>query len=138
MVWSQYVYEATTGFDSSYASEEDDYDDTPLNIHDWEVKYSEELTHMWNTTKTLMEDALIAHTGEYWDFVDFCFREHNTRLRPVVWEYQEQTMWYEERLAHVWRNIRRIVHENGLHEEMIRGASFYDFAYFAKNFMRVY
>jgi hypothetical protein len=43
MVWSQYVYEANTGFDAD-ASDDDEYNDnTPLNIEDWEVEYSDEL-----------------------------------------------------------------------------------------------
>ena len=34
MVWSQYVYEATTGLES-YASDDEEFnDDTPLNMHD--------------------------------------------------------------------------------------------------------
>jgi hypothetical protein len=47
-------------------------------------------------------------------------------------------MWYEERLGHIWRNIRRIVNENGVHEDMMRGATFNDFTDYAKNYMRVY
>jgi len=40
MVWSQYVDEATIGFDA-YISDDDDYNEhTPLNIEDWEVEYS--------------------------------------------------------------------------------------------------
>ena len=40
MVWSQYVYEATSGFDP-VVSDDDEFTDehTPLNIEDWEVEY---------------------------------------------------------------------------------------------------
>jgi hypothetical protein len=47
-------------------------------------------------------------------------------------------MWYEERLAHVWRSVRRVVNDNGLHEHMMRGASFNTFLDFCKNIMSVY
>jgi hypothetical protein len=138
MVWSQYILDSTTGLDAYASDEEDLNDDTPLNIHDWEVKYSDELWMMWNTIRTLFEDATLTHSGEYWDFVEFCFMEHDYSVERVTWEYEEQTRWYEERLSHVWRNTRRIVNQHGLHEEMLRGASFYDFADYAKNYMRVY
>ena len=138
MVWSQYVYEATTGLDF-YASDEDDsIDNTPLNIEDWEVQYSDELWHMWNTMRTLLEDAGITHTGQFCDFVEFCYMEHEPSYERVIWEYEEQSKWFEERLSHVWRNIRRIVNDNGLHEEMMRGANVYNFTDFAKNYMHVY
>jgi hypothetical protein len=138
MVWSQYVYEATTDLDS-YASDEDDsIDNTPLNIEDWEVQYSDELWHMWNTMRTLLEDAGITHRGQFCDFVEFCYMEHEPSYERVIWEYEEQSKWFEERLSHVWRNIRRIVNDNGLHEEMMRGANVYNFTDFAKNYMHVY
>ena len=138
MVWSQYVYEATTGFDSN-ASDDDDYiEDTPLNIEDWEVEYSDELWHMWNMINTLTYDAHIEHTGKFSDFVEFCFKEHDSAHTRVTWEYEEQTQWYEQRLAYIWKNLRRCINENGLHEYMMRGATFNDFAKFAKNYMNIY
>lgn len=138
MVWSQYVYEATTGLDTYASDDEEINDDTPLNMHDWEVKYSDELTMFWNMTRTLLEDAGITYSGDYWDFVEFCFTEHDGTMTRVTWEYQEQTIWFEERLSHIWRNLRRSVMENGLYEEMLRGANVYDFMDFAKNSIGVY
>ena len=63
MVWSQYVYEATSGFDP-VVSDDDEFNDehTPLNIEDWEVEYSDELRYMWNTMNTLLYDARLEHT----------------------------------------------------------------------------
>ena len=138
MVWSQYVYEATTGLDTYASDDEEINDDTPLNMHDWEVKYSDELTMFWNMTRTLLEDAGITYSGDYWYFVEFCFTEHDGTMTRVTWEYQEQTIWFEERLSHIWRNLRRSVMENGLYEEMLRCANVYDFMDFAKNSIRVY
>jgi hypothetical protein len=138
MVWSQYVYEATTDLDSYVSDEDDSIDNTPLNIEDWEVQYSDELWHMWNTMMTLLEDAGITHRGQFCDFVEFCYMEHEPSYDRVTWEHEEQTKWFEERLSHVWRNIRRNVNDNGLHEEMMRGGNVYNFIDFAKNYMHVY
>jgi hypothetical protein len=132
MVWSQYVYEATTGFDPLHVSDDDDFnDDTPLNIEDWEVLYLDELHYMWSTLNTLLHDAYIEHTGEFCDFVEFCYMEHNPYHARVSSEY-------EENLSHIWKNLRRIVNQNGLHEEMMRGATFYHFVDYAKNYMCIY
>lgn len=139
MVWSQYVYEANNGFDPDVSDDEGfENEHTPLNIEDWEVEYSDELQYMWNTMNTLLYDARIEHTGKFCDFVEFCYEERDTGLTRTTWEYQEQTRWYEERLGHIWRNIRRIVNENGVHEIMMRGATFNDFTDYAKNYMCVY
>ena len=131
MVWSQYVFEATTGFDT-YASDDDEFNDnTPLSIEDWEVEYSDELHMMWNTIRTLMYDAHIEHSGEFCDFVEFCYTEHDPYHERVSSEY-------EEKLHYIWTCIRRIIVRNGLHEEMLRGATLYHFVDFAKNYMRIY
>jgi len=130
MVWSQYVYEASTGFDPE-VSDDDGFDDehTPLNIEDWEVEYSDELRHMWNTTRTLLYDAGLQHSGEFVDFVEFCYIEHEECVES---EDDAQV------LHDIWRNIRRIVNSSGLHEHMMRGATVHHFIEFAKNYMRVY
>jgi len=134
MVWEQYVYEAHADLDA-YLSEDDEInDDLNTNIEDWEIEYSDELNMMWNMINTLMYDAHIEHTGFFCDFVEFCFIEHNS--------YQEcDTIgdpWYEERLAHVWVNIRRVVNQNRLHEDMMRGANFHHFIHYVKNYMGIY
>lgn len=138
MVWSQYVYEATTGFDSYVSDEEEFNDDTHLNIEDWEITYSDELGTMWDMIRTLLHDAQIEHTGEFCDFVEFCYWQHDSDQERVTWEYEEQTMWYEQRLAHIWTGIRRVIDNNHLHEEMMHGATFHDFVNFSKNYMSIY
>ena len=132
MVWSQYVYEASNGFDPD-VSDDDAIDDdhTPLNIEDWEVEYSDELRHMWNTVRTLLYDARLEHDGQFCDFVEFCYKEHDP--------YQERiTSEYENEMSHIWRIIRRIINDNGLHEEMMRGATFYNFLDYVENYLSVY
>ena len=119
MVWSQYVDEANIGFDACISDDDEHNNEhTPLNIEDWEVEYSDELHMMWNTMEALMYDAHIQHSGKFCDFVEFCY--------------------HEERLTHIWRNIRRIINHNGLHEEMMRGVNFNNFSDFTKNYMSVY
>jgi len=132
MVWSQYVYEATTGFETSQASDDEDFtDDTPLNVEDWEVQYSDELWYMWGMMNTLLYDAYIEHTGKFCDFVEFCYMEHDSYHERVTSEH-------EDKLAYIWRNLRRVVNQNGHHEEMMRGATFYHFVDYAKNYMCIY
>jgi len=132
MVWSQYVYEATAGFDTSQASDDEDFtDDTPLNVEDWEVQYSDELWYMWGMMNTLLNDAYIEHTGKFCDFVEFCYMEHDSYHERVTSEH-------EEKLVYIWRHLRRVVNQNGLHEEMMRGATFYHFVDYVKNYMCIY
>jgi|TARA_R110000822_G_scaffold41630_6_gene113299 hypothetical protein len=129
MVWSQYVYEATNGFDPD-VSDDDEFNDehTPLNIEDWEVEYSDELHHMWNTMNTLLYDARLEHTGKFCDFVEFCYVEHESCHERE----------YDDELYHIWKNVRRIINDNGLYGEMMRGATFNDFSNFAKNYMCIH
>jgi hypothetical protein len=132
MVWSQYVYEATTGFETSQASDDEDFtDDTPLNVEDWEVQYSDELWYMWGMMNTLLNDAYIEHTGKFCDFVEFCYMEHDSYHECVMSEH-------EDKLYYIWKHLRRVVNQNGHHEEMMRGATFYHFVDYAKNYMCIY
>ncbi len=139
MVWCQYVYEATTGNDVEVDSDgefiEDEYEQT---IEDWEVQYSDELHMMWNKIDTFLYDAHITHSGQFCDFVEFCYKEHDPLQERVTWEDEEQHVWYEERVAYIWKHVRRTVNDNGLHEEMMRGAAFNDFLDFVKNYMCIY
>jgi hypothetical protein len=138
MVWSQYVYEANNGFDHDISDDDEYSDDTPLNIEDWEVQYSDEIRYIWNMINTLLYDSQLTHTGKFCDFVEFCFREHIPQIERTTWEYEEQTMWYEERLFHIWKNLRRCINDNGLHEELMRCATFNNFTDYAKNYMCIY
>lgn len=133
MVWHQYVWEATTGNEYIVSDEENEQDTDPLSFEDWELHYSDVLHMMWNTTCTLLYDAHIIHSGKLCDFVMFCYTEHDPKTSRVCFEYEEQTKWFEDRLMHVWKNIRRIVDNNGLHEELLRGATFYNFVGFCRD-----
>jgi hypothetical protein len=131
MVWSQYVYEANTGFDADASDDDDFNDNTPLNIEDWEVEYSDELKMMWNTIRTLLYDAGLEHSGQFVDFVEFCYDEHNP--------YHERVGTSHDQVLHdIWRHIRRVVNDNGLHEEMMRGATYYHFVDYAEKYLSVY
>jgi hypothetical protein len=131
MVWSQYVYEATTGFDADASDDDELNDNTPLNIEDWEVEYSDELKMMWNTIRTLLYDAGLEHSGQFCDFVEFCYDEHNP--------YHERIgTSHDHVLNDIWRHIRRVVNDNGLHEEMMRGATYYHFVDYVEKYLSVY
>lgn len=139
MVWNQYVYEATTGNDVDFDSDGEFVDEEPgQTIDEWEDVYSEELTFMWGVLNTLLYDAHIEHHGNFADFVEFCYEEHDADLKPTTWGSQEDTFWYEERLSPIWRSLRRIIHNNRLYGEMMRGATFVDFTDYMKNYMSVY
>lgn len=125
MVWHQYVWEATVGTEA-YVSDDDDQEITPLSFEDWELQYDDVLRMMWNTMRTLFHDAYITYHGHMNDFSRFCYMEHD----PIDTRVDDQ-------LLHVWRNIRRIVNDNGLHEELMRGARFGNFVCFCKDVMRV-
>lgn len=131
MVWGQYVYEATTGFDADVSDDDEFNDNTPLNVEDWEVQYLDELRYMWGMMNTLLHDAYIEHTGEFCDFVEFCYMEHDSYHDRVSSEH-------DETLQYIWKRIREVVNKNGLHEEMMRGATFYHFVDYAKNYMCIY
>jgi len=133
MVWGQYVYEATTGFDADVSDDEDFNDNTPLNVEDWEIQHSDELWYMWGMINTLMHDAHIEHTGEFCDFVEFCYMEHDPYQERVTCECGN-----EENLHHIWETLRRIITRSGLHGEMMRGATFYHFVDYTKNYMCIY
>ena len=138
MVWNQYVFEANNGYEYENESE-DEYNEDIIEqtIEDWEIEFSDELHFMWNILRTLLYDARIEHTGRFCDFVEFCHLEHE-EIPRVTWEYQEQTKWYEERITHIWGYIKRFIRGNGLRVEMMRGASFNNFAHYMKNSMCIY
>jgi hypothetical protein len=134
MVWSQYVYEANVGFDT-YASDDDEYnDDIPLNIDEWEVKYSDELWMMWNTMRTILSDMYLENTllteCRFTDFVEFCYIEHDDS------HLEHHEIKYEEEVRDIWKSIRRVVNLNDLHEEMMRGATYNNFIHFVSNYTR--
>lgn len=131
MVWNQYVYEATTGFDADVSDDDEFNDNTPLNVEDWEVQYLDELRYMWGMMNTLLHDAHIEHSGEFCDFVEFCYMEHDSYHDHVSSEHDE-TLWY------IWRRLREVINQNRLHEEMMQGATFYHFVDYAKNYMCIY
>ena len=127
MVWHQYVWEATVGTEAHLSDDENDQDTSPLSFEDWELQYTDVLRMMWNTTRTLLYDAHITYSGDINDFSRFCYTEHDPQDKMVCSEYQET------RMMHVWKNIRRIVDDNGLHEEFLRGATFWNFMEFSRD-----
>ena len=138
MVWNQYVFEANTGFDVENESD-DEFNEELLEqtVEDWEIEFSDELHFMWNMLRTLLYDAHIEHSGKFCDFVEFCYIEHE-EIPRITWEYEEQTLWYEERLIHIWKTIKRFVNVGGFRVEIMRDASFNNFVQYTKNIMCIY
>lgn len=137
MVWNQYVWEATTGNEADLSDNELDQDTQPETFEDWELRYSNVIHMLWNTMRTLMHDAHIIYSGDINDFTRFCYADHDPMNERVSFEYEEQTNWFEHRLMHVWKNLRRIVDANGLHEEILRGATFWNFMEFCRDILCV-
>ena len=134
MVWEQYVHEAHADLDTYVSDDDDVCEEIITNVEDWEVEYSDELRMLWNTMNTLLYDAHIEHTGEFCDFVEFCFTEHDPRMECISFGDE----WYEERFWYIWKKLRQIINRNGLHEEMMRGANLYHFIDYVKKNMGVY
>jgi hypothetical protein len=106
-----------------------------LNIELWKPEYSEEIEMLWDSLQTLMSDVMVVrgnmqtpkminHTCTFEDFVTFCHSEH------TVHAHRSATLDIEEKLFHIWRNLRRIMNNHGLHDKIMRGASFYHFCKF--------
>ena len=58
MVWSQYVYEANIGFDPVISDdEENNEENTPMNIEEWEVRYSYELWYIWGMINNYFDNG---------------------------------------------------------------------------------
>lgn len=135
MVWSQYVYEANSGFevrDGDETGDEETQENVLLNIEDWEIEYSDELRFMWGVIRTLLYDAHIECKGEFSDFVWFCYTDHDEMEAGALESAAEDQV-----LSHIWKHMRRIVSQNGLHTEMMRGANFNNFSFFMKNYVCV-
>jgi len=133
MVWSQYVYEATSGYDVATASsDEEDYNDEfQLNVEDWQTKYSDELWELWDMVQLLLKDAYIENhlmsKCTFSDFAEFCYNTHD--------EYCEY-VWipYESQLSYIWRNIQDYIDRAGLHNEFMISATFDHWVRFASQY----
>lgn len=137
MVWNQYVWEASTGTEVYFSDDEEFQENAPLSYEEWEFHYEEVLRMMWNTIRTLLYDAGITYNGKFCDFVDFCYTEHVPDDSVLWFGTEEKTEWMGERLFHVWKTISRIIVNNDLHTELMRGVTFENFVHFCKNELRV-
>jgi hypothetical protein len=121
MVWSQYVYEATEGYDVIPSDEEDMNDELHLSIEDWQIKYSDELWALWDIIQQLLKDAYLEHTllteCDFSDFAEFCYTEHDDDC-DYVW------IPYEFHLSYIWRRVQEYVDDLGMYNEIMSGATF--------------
>jgi len=121
MVWSQYVYEATTGYDVIPSDEEEIEDELHLSVEDWQIKYSDELWALWDIIQQLLRDAFLERSllnaCDFSDFAEFCYNEHSDDC-DFVW------IPYEFHLSYIWRHIQEYLEDTGLYSEIMVNASF--------------
>lgn len=137
MVWQQYVWEATNGNEIYVSDEEIEQETPPLSFEDWELQYSDSLRMMWNTIRTLMYDAHITYHGDLCDFTIFSYTCHQPETDRVYFDTEELTEWFEPRLFNIWNAVMRIVKDNGIQEEVMKDATFYNFVRFSKDVLQV-
>ena len=128
MVWSQYVYEASTGAEVDPESGGDDdpntEHDVALNICDWELQYSDELWELWDLLRMLVRDAFLEGVlltkCTYTEFTEFCFGEY-TDSEPYDGPIPfRENVWYWWHV--LWNEFKYL--------EFAPGATFDDFARF--------
>jgi len=128
MVWSQYVYEATAGFDADPSDEEEFEDDIHLSVEDWQIKYSDELWDLWDIMQELIRDAFLEHNlmteCTFSDFAEFCYNEHNDDSHYIF-------IPYESTLSYIWGHIQDYIDALGLRGEFMVGATYDNWVRFA-------
>ena len=133
MVWSQYVYEATEGFDAEVTDEEEFDDDIHLSVEDWQIKYSDELWYLWDMIQQLIRDAFLEHRlmteCTFSDFAEFCYESHEDDC-DFVW------IPYEAHLSYIWRHMKEYIEDMGLYGEFMPSASFDHWVRFAAQHTR--
>ena len=109
-------------------SDDENYDNFPLSIEDWQIKYSDELWYMWDMIQELLKDAFLEHTimtnCTFSDFAEFCYVEHHDEC-DFVW------IPYESTLSYIWGYIQDYLEDLGLYNEMMPGATYDHWVKFA-------
>lgn len=130
MVWSQYVYEATVGYDAASSDDDEFVEDSQLNVEDWQITYSEELWELWDIVQSLLKDAYLEKelmtNCTFSDFAEFCYDEHKDDC-DFVW------IPYESTLSYIWRHIQEYIDAKGLKTEFMSGATFDHWVRFASD-----
>ena len=116
-----------------------------LSTRNMAIQESTKIKMLWDSMQTLMSDVMVVrgnmqkpkminHACTFEDFVTFCHSEHTVHARyfpePYFTNRQISTLNIEEKLFLIWRNLRRIMNNHGLHDKIMRGASFYHFCKF--------
>lgn len=129
MVWSQYVYEATDGFDTDVSIDDDEYQpEFHLNIHDWSVEYSDELWYLWDMINLYIRDAFLENTiftkCNFTEFVDFCYAYDQYPLALTT------DFTHTSQLSYIWNKVQEYLQVVHLAHEILVGATFSDFVAF--------
>ena len=122
MVWSQYIEDGNFDLDVELNEHGEviEDDDTHLNIHDWESKYSDELWELWDLMNTLIHDAwlerIVFNGGDFNDFVEFCYKEHHDEplylYCPII-----------PQLSYIWKKIQECVEDMDMKSVFMTGAT---------------
>ena len=129
MVWSQYVYEATDGFDTDVSADDDEYQpEFHLNIHDWSLEYSDELWYLWDMINLYIHDAFLENIiftkCNFVEFTDFCYACDQYPLMINV------NFSYTSQLSYIWDKVKEYLQDVHLAHEILVGATFSDFVAF--------
>lgn len=133
MVWSQYVYEATDGFDTDVSVDDEEYQpEFHLNIHDWSVEYSDELWYLWDMINLYIHDAFLENVifteCDFTEFVDFCYACDKYSVDTCI-DYP-----YTGQLSYIWSKIQEYLQSVHLTHEILVGATFNDFVAFVMTY----
>lgn len=142
MVWSQYIEDGNYDLDVDITDNSDVYEDedSQLTIHDWEVKYSDELWEMWDLLKQLLYDAflerVVLENATFTEFAAFCYADHSNEPRYLYFQTMPQLMY-------IWSKLREYVQSRNLKDVMFQNATFDHFIDFVAEFtpqnnMRLY
>jgi hypothetical protein len=104
MVWSQYVYEATTGLDV-VSSDDDSQEPTEkrlLSIHDFQDEYSQDLWYLWDILQELLYDAFLHTKSDFNDLVELCYTYED---EPV--DDDEQSTEFQDMCKYMWMVLNR-------------------------------
>jgi hypothetical protein len=142
MVWSQYIedgnYDLDVDLDENGEIIEDE--DAHMTIHDWEVKYSDELWEMWDMLKQLLCDAFLERTllenANFTEFAAFCYTDHVEEPRYLYFPSMPH-------LRYIWMKLLQYVKDVKLQDVILRNATFDHFVDFVAEFtpqnnMRLY
>jgi len=115
MVWSQYIEDGNYDLDVEVNDHGEliEEDDIHLTIHDWESKYSDELWELWDLMNVLLRDAwldrAVLNRGNFNDFVEFCFKSHESEPMYLYCPIIPQ-------MSYIWKKLQECIKDMNMTE----------------------